>query len=228
MIWLCGDTHGTLDLQKVEDYFENLSCYQEVSKNDYLIILGDVGVCWDGGINDAYVISCLQNLPCTVLWLDGNHENFDIIEEYPVVSNWNGGKVQFIAQDVIHLMRGQVYKLDGKSFFVFGGGNSIDKQWRTPGVSWWENEMPSEQEYEEGLQNLEKVDYTVDYVLTHTCPGHIAHMLVSDVYSGEEELQNYFDDISQKVDFVGWYFGHWHMDWMEGEYQCLWDDIVAL
>lgn len=228
MIWLCADTHGTLDFQKVEDFFENLILYQEVSKEDYLIILGDVGVCWDGGVNDTFVISVLHKLPCTVLWLDGNHENFDIIEEIPIINNWHGGKVQFISEDIIHLMRGQVYELEGKRFFVFGGGNSIDKQWRIPGVSWWEKEMPSEDEYVEGMRNLEGVDYEVDYVLTHTCPGHIAHMLVSEVYTGEEELQNYFDDISQKIEFTMWYFGHWHMDQTEDLYQCLWDDIVVV
>lgn len=228
MIWLCGDTHGELDLSKVGEFFEELSFYQRVTKDDYLIILGDVGVCWNDGATDEFVKSCLHDLPCTVLWLDGNHENFDLIAEYPVTEDWNGGKVQFITEDIIHLMRGQVYELKGKTFFVFGGGYSIDKHYRTPGITWWPEEMPSEDEYEEGLQNLDRVDYKVDYVLTHTCPGHIAHLLVTEVYPGEEELQNYFDDISQKMDFEKWYFGHWHIDQTEDQYQCLWYDFVEI
>lgn len=227
MIWVCGDTHGDIDFDKVEEFFEILKECREITKNDYLIILGDVGVCWDGGITDSVVQGLMQALPCTVLWLDGNHENFDEIEQYPVVE-WHGGNVQYIRENIIHLMRGQVYEIDGKRFFVFGGGNSIDKRMRVPHVSWWTQEMPSEEEYEEGWRNLEKVGYRVDYVLTHTCPEYIAHMLVPNVYPGEGELQQYFAELSQKIDFEVWYFGHWHVDWRKEKFRCLWNDIEVI
>lgn len=227
MVWLSGDIHGEVDFGKVEEFFDAMECYEEVTKDDYLIILGDAGVCWDGGIADSVVQELLQDLPCTVLFLDGNHENFDELEQYPV-EEWNGGKVQFIKEDIIHLMRGQVYEIEGKTFFTFGGGNSIDKRMRTPHITWWPQEMPSEEEYEEGLRNLEKVDWAVDYVLTHTCPEHIAHMLVTDVYPGEGELQRYFDEISQQLDFCMWLFGHWHLDQIEENFRCLWYDIVQI
>ena len=228
MIWLCGDTHGEVDLFKVEDFFEEISCYQTVTKADCLIILGDVGCVFSGGGDDEYTRERLHRLPCTVLWLDGNHENFDLLAEYPITEDWNGGKVQFIEEDIIHLMRGQVYTLEGKKFFVFGGGFSIDKAHRIPGYTWWPQEMPSEREYEEGRRNLECVGYAVDYILTHTCPSHVAHLLVHDVHPGEEELQEYFDDISQEVEFFMWYFGHWHMDQTEDRYRCLMYDVVEL
>lgn len=228
MIWLCGDTHGEMDFDKVENFFEELEAYDtEVTKADYLIILGDAGVCWDDGISDETVQNLLHNLPCTVLWLDGNHENFDLILDYPI-EDWHGGKVQFIQEDIIHLMRGQVYEIGGKTFFTFGGGFSIDKNWRIPRRSWWPEEMPTEEEYEEGRKNLEKHGYRVDYILTHTCPNFIAHELVTDILPGEEDLQYYLDDISQSVDFDMWYFGHWHMDQSEGNFRCLWYDIVEV
>lgn len=228
MIWLCGDTHGEVDLFKVEEFFDEVVCYQVVTKDDYLVILGDAGICWDGGVGDASVCERLRQLPCKVLFLDGNHENFDLLAEYPVTEDWNGGKVQFIEKDIIRLMRGQVYTLEGKKFFVFGGAYSIDKAFRISGYSWWLEEMPSQREYDEGLRNLERMGYKVDYVLSHTCPGHIAKLLVPSIYPGEEELQEYFDDISQQVDFTMWYFGHWHIDQTEGRYRCLWYDIVEL
>ena len=227
MIWLCGDTHGEKDFWKVEQFFDAMEDYEEVTKDDYLIILGDAGVCWDGGIADSVVQELLHNLPCTVLWIDGNHENFDEIEQYPV-EGWHGGKVQFIREDIIHLMRGQVFEIEGKTFFTFGGGNSVDKRERTPYITWWPQEMPSEEEYEEGLRNLEKVDWSVDYVLTHTCPEYIAHLLVTDVYPEEGELQRYFDEISQQLEFDTWFFGHWHLDQTEENFRCLWDDIVEI
>jgi hypothetical protein len=227
-VFLSGDTHGELDLDKVTDYFEDMALYDdELSKDDYLIILGDAGILWDGGAQDASVQQTLRDLPVTVLWLDGNHENFDLIDDYPE-DIWHGGRVQYIADDIIHLMRGQIYDIGGWTYFVFGGGNSIDKGSRTPGISWWPEEMPSTEEYEEGQQNLEKHGNKVDYILTHTCPEHVAEQMVSYLYPGEETLQRYFDIISETTEFEEWYFAHWHMDEDIGNYHCLWNSIIEL
>lgn len=51
-------------------------------------------------------------------------------------------------------MRGQVYHIQGISLFTMGGGYSRDKAMRVERVSWWEEEMPSEAEYEEAWRNL--------------------------------------------------------------------------
>lgn len=40
-----------------------------------------------------------------LLFVSGNHENFDLLAEYPQ-EDWNGGKVQRIHSHVIHLLRG--------------------------------------------------------------------------------------------------------------------------
>ena len=227
-VFLSGDTHGELDLDKVTEYFEDLTLYDDdLSKDDYLIILGDAGLLWDGGAQDEAVQQTLKDLPVTVLWLDGNHENFDLLEDYPE-DIWHGGRVQFIEDDIIHLMRGQIFEIGDWSFFVFGGGNSIDKGSRRLRVSWWPEEMPSTEEYEEGQQNLEKHDKKVDYILTHTCPEHVAEQMVSYLYPGEEALQRYFDTISKTIEFEEWYFAHWHMDEDVGNYHCLWNNIIEL
>ena len=146
MIYLAGDTHGSLDLQKVEDFFSVERRIRELSKEDYLIILWDTGICWDDGSHDRWVRKRLQALPVTILWIDGNHENFNLLEEYPVIE-WKGGMVHLIATDILHLMRGYCYEIEGHHFWVFGGGNSIDKIYRIPRVSWWPQEMPNEEEY---------------------------------------------------------------------------------
>lgn len=228
MIYVTGDTHGTLDLDKVLDFFELEVLVQELSKEDYLIILGDTGVCWDGGRKDAWVREQLSSLPVTVLWLDGNHENFDLLAEYPVTT-WNGGKVQMIAPDIIHLMRGYVYTIEGRAFWVMGGGYSIDKPWRVENVSWWAAEMPTEAEYTRGLQELEKVGNKVDYILTHTAPRPVAVRLVPELLPGEEALQYYLQMIAEQVEFEEWYFGHWHMDRViDGRYYAMMNEVVRI
>ena len=40
---ISGDTHGMLDIKKVTDFFAASEI--EYTKDDYLIICGDVGVC---------------------------------------------------------------------------------------------------------------------------------------------------------------------------------------
>lgn len=204
---ITGDTHGTFDLAKLKTY-----CLTHKTDDKYILILGDCGVCFHNGLKDEIIKKALEGLPCkNILFLDGNHENFDLLNSYEV-KEWNGGKVHFISDKIIHLMRGQVYEIEKKKWFVFGGGNSIDKQWRIEGRSWWRDEMPSKEEYEEGLNNLEKTGNKVDYILTHTAPYSICRQLVNHMYSGEEELQQYFDVIKDAVEFKEWYFGHWHMD----------------
>lgn len=227
MIYLVGDTHGELEIYKVIHFFRTESLAGNLTDEDYLIILGDVGLCWDGGRNDAYVKNCLEALPLTTLWIDGNHENFDIIDSLPV-TEWKGGKVQYIGKKIIHLMRGYVYDICGRSFFAFGGGFSIDKMYRREGVSWWPREMPSVEEYERGRENLARRKNQVDYIITHTAPADIAEQLVPIVYPGEEELQYYFQELAGCVSFERWYFGHWHMDCVLGKFTGLYDEIIRL
>lgn len=227
-VYLAGDIHGLLEIDKVVEYFDDDSLTEECSKEkDYLILLGDCGVLWDGGKKDKELQHILNNLPVTVLYIDGNHENFDLINECPE-SEWNGGRVHMISDSIYHLLRGQVFEIDGKTFFTFGGGNSIDKMWRTPGVSWWAEEMPSDYEYEEGDRNLERVGNKVDYILTHTCPKEVICAMVDYYKEGEEELQQYFQSIADRVKFEEWYFGHFHIDEDMDKFHCLCDEIIRL
>lgn len=227
-IFLSGDIHGELEYGRVVNYFEDLALYDEdLSKDDYLIILGDAGIVWDGGAADRKVQQALRDLPVTTLWLDGNHENFDLLEEYPE-DIWHGGRVQYIDDSIIHLMRGQIYEIGGKTFFVFGGGITIDMNLRTEHIDWWADEMPTDAEYEEGLRNLEKAGDKVDYILTHTCPESIAYEMESDIHPGETPLQKYLEMISESVDFEEWYFAHWHRDEHMGNFHCLYYELIEL
>ena len=113
--------------------------------------------------------------------MDGNHECYPYLADLPVTERW-GGKVQVYPDypHIIHLMRGQVYDLPtgdprGSSARVFcmGGASSHDKQWRTPGISWWPEELPNHKEYHEAERNLEAAGWRVDFVVSHCCPGRL-------------------------------------------------------
>lgn len=143
------------------------------------------------------------------LLMVSNHENHDALDAYPV-EFWNGGKVHKISDSIIHLMRGQVFTIEGKKFFTMGGAESHDKIYRKEGISWWPREMPSNDEYEEGLANLDKVNNQVDYIITHCAPTYVVH-LINPWYKGDG-LTEFFEGISFDTEFKHWYCGHYHMD----------------
>lgn len=49
-----------------------------------MIICGDFGGIWDGSEAEQQVLDWLENRPFTTLFVDGNHENFDLLHTCPV------------------------------------------------------------------------------------------------------------------------------------------------
>ena len=210
MIYVTGDTHGTYDLEKLRVFAAE---HKELTKKDYVIIAGDFGAVWSPQSLRTN-LALYEALPFTTLFVDGNHENFDMLDEYPV-REWMGGKVHFITEDIIHLTRGQVFLLEGKRIFTFGGATSVDRMWRKPFISWWPNEIPSDKEIQEAEKNLNKVHRTVDYIITHSCgeealslPPLSTRDFQTDVYYENRVLSAF----EKTVTYKHWYFGHYHMD----------------
>ena len=74
-IYITGDTHG--DFQRFgSKYFPQ---QKEMSRGDYVVIAGDFGGLWDGSQKDQYWLDWLNKKPFTTLFVDGNHENFDLL-----------------------------------------------------------------------------------------------------------------------------------------------------
>ena len=210
MIFVTGDTHGDIDFSKLEKFGRFNA---DLTKDDYVIIAGDCGVLWSEETKNAY-INMYSSLPFTVLFVDGNHENFDMLNAYDV-EMWQGGKVHKIADDIIHLMRGQVFEIDGKTIFTFGGARSTDKSRRTEHESWWAEEMPNYDELDEGILNLKPYNNKVDYVITHACdektlyyPPFITYGYAYTISLDNRILSNFEDILTYKH----WYFGHYHID----------------
>ena len=161
------------------------------------------------------------------LLMVSNHENHDLLDSYPI-SEWNGGKVHFITPSIIHLMRGQIYEIGNKKFFTMGGAESHDKIFRKEGISWWSREMPSDEEYEEGLNNLDRVNNKVDYIISHCAPDQIQNQIA--YWYEHDKLTNYLEIIRQTVDYKWWYFGHYHIDkdFVNYKATCLYQDVIEL
>lgn len=228
MILITGDTHGNHDLDKMT--MRQFPKQKDLTSDDYLIICGDFGCVWEGGKSDNYWLKWHDDKNYTTLFVDGNHENHTLLNQYDV-EMWNGGKVHRIRPNVYHLMRGQVFEIEGKKIFTMGGANSTDKIHRKENVSWWAAEEISQEDMEEAYKNLEKVDYEVDYIITHT----VSRIFKEYTYSrfmnnlrGESQTERYLDDIYNKVYYTYWFNGHWHIDenFLEEKQYSLYQNIV--
>lgn len=122
-IFITGDTHGDFSRLLPAAFHEQ----RDLTKEDYLIICGDFGGVWDGGDAEQQWLDWLETRSFTTLFVSGNHENYDLLRNYPI-SQWHGGLVQAIRPSVLHLMRGQLYNICGKRIFTMGGASSHDTE----------------------------------------------------------------------------------------------------
>lgn len=235
MVYVTGDTHARFTRFSAKRLRQK---GMELTEQDYVIVCGDFGLCWANDRTFEYNCKNFEEKKYTILWVQGNHENYDMIEEFPI-EEWHGGKVRHIVRDkVILLERGQVFEIDGQTFFTFGGATSHDVQggildrndpefakkrrkaedewlpYRIMHESWWPQELPTEEEMAEGLANLEKVHYKVDYVITHCCATSVQNLLDSEPGKLFEAdvLTDYLQTLEEKLDYKHWYFGHYHAD----------------
>lgn len=219
MIYITGDTHGEKERLMNRPWTEK----------DTLIVCGDFGfLFYDTAQEQMFLDQCERDLPYTICFVDGNHENFDMLERYPV-EQWNGGFVHRIRRNILHLMRGQMYTIEQKTFFVFGGAYSIDRYMRLKNISYWEQELPTNEEYKWAVENLKAHDMRADYILTHTAPSEMIRRLGYVPDPHEMELSGYLEYILYEVEHRHWYCGHWHEDRaVTDRFTVLWFDTVCL
>lgn len=203
MVYITGDLHG--DFSRF-----SAPAMRRVKKGDTLIVCGDFGFLWDGGRRERKRLHQIGRLPYTVLFVDGPHENFTLLGEYDIVE-WNGGRAQRIDGNLIHLLRGERYTIEGESYFTFGGGESSEHAMRQPGTSWWPEEMPSEEEMRHGIETLAAHDNTVDYLITHQ-PSARATGFLAGQGRRLDGVNLYLNQFEDTVTFTRWYFGSLHMD----------------
>ena len=257
MVFLTGDCHADIDYAKLkQENFAYNSHYEwnELTRNDYLIILGDFGVIWSRQPDEMEkkLIKFYNSFPATVCFVCGNHENhYRLNHEFPEI-DFHGGRAHKISDNIYHLMRGYVFDFDDKKFFAFGGASSHDIQdgvldpedplferkymtlikdpfsrFRVKGISWWEEELPSKEEMICGIDNLAKVDYKVDFVISHCLPTFMLTAIYGSRGDYEvDKLNDYFNELyNNGLEFGKWYCGHYHMDWNFGDFVVMYDKI---
>lgn len=159
---------------------------REKDRYEYIVQLGDLGFSYD----------TLDNVdPNKFKIVGGNHDNMDKIIHIP------------------HYLGDYGYtELNGISFFFYRGAYSIDRQYRTVGIDWWENEQVSIDQFMKARELYRETK--PDIVITHDAPETIVPYLLnpgSQLYQNMTgwALNELFNIHQPKI----WRFGHFHKSW---------------
>lgn len=231
MVYVTGDCHADFHKFTTDNFPEQ----KEMTRDDIVIVCGDFGI-WNDDPEEKYWLKWLDKKPFTTVFVDGNHENFDRLygQEFKIV-DFHGGKAHKIKPHIFHLMRGYMFEFEGKKFWCFGGASSHDiddgildaddflsteefiatarswykqnKMFRINHLSWWKQELPTQEEMDFGMKTLEENNFETDFIISHCCPQDVATALG---YRGSDILTQYFNEVAKKTKFTRWYFGHYH------------------
>lgn len=213
MFYITGDTHG--QFERIEAFCRRF----ETSKNDVMIILGDVGINYSGGSRDRMRKEFLEALPITIFAIHGNHEQRPQTIEGYREKIWHGGVVYCEEEfpSLLFAKDGEVFDLDGKQAIVMGGAYSIDKEVRLMyGYGWWPDEQPSEEIKQYVESRLDKLGWKVDVVLSHTTPLKYEPVEVFlkgiDQSRVDKSTEKWLDGIEDRLEYRKWYCGHCHTE----------------
>lgn len=253
-VWVTGDIHGNPNRLSSDSFYEQKGFSNNKDEN-IVIILGDFGLVWNSkeSSQEKYWLDWLEQKNFTTIFVDGNHENHRKLNEYPI-KKWYGGKIHEIRPHVLHLMRGEVFTIESKKIFAFGGASShdiqdgiidyedadwkkqaknLDKQgkymYRIKGLSWWEEELPTDQEMQHGLNVLKKYDNTVDYIITHSPSTSELYLMGGKGLYDADVLTNYLENVKSKTNYKKHFFGHMHVNKAVNDKDiCLYEQIVRI
>ena len=231
-IYLTGDTHAD---------FEDLilkSIRYGITDRDLLIILGDVGINYFGGIRDQMHKELLSHVPAAILCIRGNHEM------RPTASELNGSyhEIEWMgdrayAEDAyprfIMAKDGARYHINGRDFLVIGGAYSVEKYYRLRmGYRWFQDEQLTSDEMDAIRENVAAHGYQEDIILAHTCPYD--HRPIEAFLPGIDEsmvdntMEHFLQEIADMAKYNAFYCGHWHIEKRDGKIRFLFHDVISL
>ncbi len=220
MICITGDMHG--DYSRFND-----GRIKKLKKGDYLIVCGDFGFIWDGSKREKKILKKIGKKRFYTLFVEGCHENFDLLEQYPE-KEFCGGAVNVVSGRLMHLKRGNVFNLQGYKFFAFGGGQTKELDIRRESKTWWEKELPETDEVKQAEAVLKRNGGSVDYIITHEPPASVKEFMNFETRQ-ISYMHTFFDKVKDECKFRMWFFGKTHKNKLiPPKYQCLFDDVAVI
>ncbi len=213
MVYYTGDTHG--QPHKVENFCRK----HELTSEDVIVILGDVGANYYGDYRDNHIKTALSKLPPVIFCIHGNHEQRPRNIEGYSLEEWHGGAVwvQKKYPRLLFAEDGELFDLEGRQTVVIGGAYSVDKYYRLArGISWFPDEQPSDAVKQKVEAALGAAGWKVDQVLSHTCPARYtpteAFIPAVNQAFVDKSTEEWLDTIEHRLTYNRWFCGHWHID----------------
>ena len=229
-IYRSGDKHR--DFSSVIEFCKE----HHTTKEDILIILGDAGINYYVSFRDDPLKQMLEDLPITLLCIHGNHEERPFAIPYYKEVDWHGGKV-YVQEEfpsILFAKDGEIYDLDGKKAIAIGGAYSVDKYYRLRwGYAWFANEQPSDEIKAYVEEQLEKVSWKVDYVLSHTSPIKYepteAFLEGLDQSRIDKSTEEWLDSIEDRLEYYEkWFCGHYHIEKKIDKMEFMFENFAVL
>lgn len=213
MFYITADPHG--DFRPIKRFARG----ENLTLDDTIIVLGDAGVNYFGNHRDRECKRIISDISSTVFCIHGNHEMRP--ESLPHLYHelaWNGGTA-FVEDEYPNLLfarDGEAFDFDGTRTLVAGGAYSVDKLYRlTRGWSWFADEQPDDEIKQRVENSLDRLQWRVDAMLTHTCPYKFepqeAFIQGIDQSSVDKTTEQWLDQIEDRLEYRRWYCGHWHI-----------------
>lgn len=230
--FVTGDVHG----RPAKLSGNNWPLGKELTKKDVVIILGDFGLLWSEyrTKEEDYWLKFLDDRPFTTCFIDGNHENFSILNNLPKKMRF-GSEVGVAGHSIFHLKRGNCYRINDLKILAIGGAHSHDREYRVWGKTMWREEEITDEDIQKAKDSLVLCSFQVDYILTHCAPEKKAHGCMQQSMAhlwtpdrSEEKLQEILD---YKAFYRRWYCGHYHTDYgptYDGKFECIYNKIIEL
>lgn len=165
MIAFIGDIHGEFAILN--------QLLRQLPAEATVIQVGDYGLWPEPALSVSAAMSeylpPARPDPCRpVYWIDGNHEYAPLTRGLTEVTQ--------VARNSWFIPRGTVLELDGRRLGFLGGADSVDKQWRRPEVSWFEDERITYAEASRLLTNAASAP--LDLLVTHTPPACVVDAML--------------------------------------------------
>lgn len=230
MIFVTGDTHGSY--KRLRRFFKG----KDVSpQNDILVILGDTGLNYYGNERDLPHKRSAARVPLTLFCVRGNHDRRpETLPDLHSVRRFGGKAYQEKDfPNILYASDGEIYILESKTVLVIGGAYSIDKDWRlSHGYNWFADEQTTPEEKHQIENRLQQLGWTVDTVLTHTCPLRFepveAFFASVDQSGVDKSMERWLDSLERRLCYRQWFCGHFHIDKSCGAFRFLFNDVAIL
>ena len=228
-IYITGDTHG--DFRKIYEFW----AFAKTTTDDIMIILGDAGINYYLDKWEEYTKRELSVLPITLFCIHGNHEERPFkIDTYEEIE-WHGG-IAYAEPDYPNLIfakDGEIYDFNGKKAMAIGGAYSVDKWYRLQNnLPWFETEQPDDTIMSFVEKQLDRVNWKIDYIFSHTAPLKYEPTDVFlpniDQDNVDKTTEKWLDKIEDKLDYEHWFLGHYHCDRDESKVTIMFNAIENL